>query len=524
MSEESAVETQQLPEKETSLLGGSKIFLAVVLFLMFALGLAIRLYDLTDEPLDFHPTRQLRSAIIARSLYAKSLPPSDDWRQMRAADQYAGYGLIEPLVFETLVADTYKVIHDDPVWVARIYASLFWIIGGLALYFLTSAMTSPDGGILALAYFLFVPFGIIASRSFQPDPLMVMFMLLSFWAVYYWYRKPTWGHAILAGVLTGLALFVKATALFPVFFGLAGFFLFSRGIKKAIRDPQVWLIAGLSVLPMIAYHIYGVYILGTLESQFEGRFFPALWRDIGFYFNWEDMATGIAGYGAIMVAVLGILLFKKPGMRGFAAGLWLGYFIYGMGFPYHITTHSYYHLPLLAIVAICLAPVGATLLQPLTKLKFIWLVRLFVVAILFFAIVIKVWGVRLDLAIEDYRNEPAYWQNIAEILGPNSSVIGLTEDYGNRLTYYGYLTPRIWLPSGALAYRNLKGKPPIEVQKWFADKTENRDYFLVTMLKQLDKQPELQQILYDNYLVYSEGPGYIIFDLRHPLSESTSPP
>jgi hypothetical protein len=424
--------------------------------------------------------------------------------------------LIEPLVLESIVANTYRVIGSDPVWGGGIYSSLFWIIGGIALYFLTSAMTSPDGGVLAVAYFLFLPFGIIASRSFQPDPLMVMFILLALWGLYYWYRKPSWKSAILAGVLAGMALFIKAVALFPISIAFVAFILVTKGIRKALSDPQIWLIAGLTVLPAIAYHIYGVYILGTMESQFQGRFFPEMWRQLSFYFHWEDMATGIVGYSGVFIALLGTLLFAKPGLRALAIGLWVGYFLYGMTFTYHITTHTYYHLPLIAIIAICLAPVGALIFKPLAKLTPAILIQVGVTGLLLIAIVIKVWDIRLDLALEDFRHEPAHWANIAEIMDNNQSVIGLTHDYGNRLAYYGLITPRIWPPLGQQNIRELQGKPQIEVIDWFNDRAGNKDFFLVTMKNQFEKQPELSQLLYDNFPVYAEGVGYLIFDLRDP--------
>ena len=47
------------------------------MLILFGLGFAIRMVDLTDPPLDFHPTRQLRSAIIARSMYYRSLPEAE---------------------------------------------------------------------------------------------------------------------------------------------------------------------------------------------------------------------------------------------------------------------------------------------------------------------------------------------------------------------------------------------------------------------------------------------------------------
>ncbi len=502
---------------DKSLFGQSKIILWGVLIILFVLGFAIRMVDLTDPPLDFHPTRQLRSAIIARSLYYRSLPETDDWHRQVAVSQYTGQGIIEPLVMETIVATTYRVIGSDPVWVARIYSSLFWVIGGLGIYFLTSAMTSPDGGVLATAYYLFIPFGIIASRSFQPDPLMVMLIVFALWAVYYWYRKPSWKTAILAGVLAGLAMFVKAVALFPILFAFAAFFLVSKGFKNAIKDPQIWLIAGLSILPMIAYTVYGVYIMGSMESQFLGRFFPEMWRDLGFYFQWEDMATGIVGYGPVFLALLGTLLFSNWGLRALGIGLWIGYFLFGMTFPYHFTTHSYYHLPLIPIIAITLAPVGALLLKPLAELKPKIIFQIAVIGILFSAIALKAWDVRLDLAREDFRHEPAHWANIGEVLDHNPSVVGLVHDYGNRLTYYGWVTPKIWPPLGQQNIRKLQGKPAIEVKEWFDERAGNKDFFLVTMKNQFEKQPELKKLLEDNFPIYAEGDGYLIYDLRNPL-------
>ena len=41
----------------------------LALAILFGAALAIRLYDLTDLPLDFHPTRQLVSFIKARGYY-----------------------------------------------------------------------------------------------------------------------------------------------------------------------------------------------------------------------------------------------------------------------------------------------------------------------------------------------------------------------------------------------------------------------------------------------------------------------
>ncbi|MCJ7660443.1 MAG: glycosyltransferase family 39 protein, partial [Anaerolineales bacterium] len=218
-----------------SFFGKSRLFLSFTLFVIFSLGLGIRLYDLTDPPLDFHSTRQLRSAIIARGLYYVNLETAPDWQRERAQGQLESHNLIEPPVFEASAALIYRVLGTDDVWVARILASIFWLIGGVALYFLARDMTSPDGGVIAAAYYMFIPFGVIASRSFQPDPLMVMFILLALWAIFRWYQQPSWKTAILAGVLAGAALFVKAVALFFILVPFAALLLIGKGFKKTIK-------------------------------------------------------------------------------------------------------------------------------------------------------------------------------------------------------------------------------------------------------------------------------------------------
>ena len=47
-------------------------------------GFLLRLIDLHDAPLDFHPTRQYRDALIARSIYYGWSPSDDPERQALA--------------------------------------------------------------------------------------------------------------------------------------------------------------------------------------------------------------------------------------------------------------------------------------------------------------------------------------------------------------------------------------------------------------------------------------------------------
>jgi hypothetical protein len=203
MLKESSISNQPTP---VSFFTRYRYVLPVTLALIFLLGLGVRLYDLTDPPLDFHATRQLRSLLMARGLYHKWFndPAIPDWQRGIAIEQWESHQIIEPPIFETIAALTYRLIGGEQDWLPRIWSSVFWLIGGVALYFVARNLTSVDGGVMALTFYMFLPFGVIASRSFQPDSLMVMWIVISWWMFYRWYQAPSWHRAILAGLNAGM--------------------------------------------------------------------------------------------------------------------------------------------------------------------------------------------------------------------------------------------------------------------------------------------------------------------------------
>ena len=493
----------------------SSLWLTLTLAFLLILGLGIRLYDLTDPPLDFHSTRQLYSALIARGMYYRNLDSAPAWQREAAMEAYESKSVIEPRIFETLVALTYRLIGREVIWVARIYAALFWIIGGAFLYLLAKEMTSPDGGVVALAFYLVVPFGAIASRSFQPDPLMVMWIVIAWWAFTRWHRTPTWKTAIIAGLTAGVAILVKSVAVFLLLGGMAALILVDRGIENAIRNGQVWLIAGLAALPVAVFMLYGLLAL-EMESQFQGRFFPQLLTDPAHYLRWVERIDSVVSFELWLAALVGAFAFRKPSQRAFLLGLWGGYFVYGLVFPYHFVTHNYYHLPLIPLVGLSLASLGALILAKIASLDLNLIPRLVLIGMLVLGVAIQLWDVRVTLAREDFRHEPPYWAELGALLDRDADIIALTHDYGDRLAYYGWVNVHNWPETKAMAYRELRGGETMSFDEWFADRTEGMDYFLVTRLNELSRQQELYAHLTEEYPVVAEGEGYILFDLNQP--------
>ena len=497
-----------------SFFAASRLVLIPTLVLLFGLGFGVRLIDATDLPLDFHPTRQLLSALKARGMYYQTAPDVPDWQREMSLQQWKTKAEVEPEVLEGLVAFTYRLTGEQ-LWVARVYSSLFWSIGGIFLFLLIRNLVSLDGAVIASAYYLFLPYAVIASRSFQPDPLMVMLILIFWWAVERWGRSESWPAALLAGLAGGFAIFIKFVAAFFVVGAALGFVLGRFDVRRLLRQPQVWVMAALGLLPSAVYIFFGVVLHGFLGRQFSGRFIPALLLSPANYMAWAVNANMAAGGVAIMLGLSGLFFVRERSIRSFLFGLWGAYLVFGLVFDYHIATHDYYHLPLIPIVAVSLAPLADAFLARLADLAATRRLRLAVLGILLYGLLSGVGVVRNQMKSIDYRPQAALWVEIGDRLEHGKHVIALTQDYGSRLAYWGWQTAESWPNSGDVDYHTARGAS-YKFDEMFARLTQNKHYFLVTDFDELSRQPDLKARL-AGFSVSAQGEGYVIYDLSQPL-------
>lgn len=490
-------------------------WLIAIVFLV--LGFGLRLYDLTDQPIDFHSTRQLRGAIIARSMYYQMLPGVDEETRHEARSFANSTGQYEPSILEYIVARTYLLLGQETLWVSRVYTSLFWIIGGLALYAVARRAISPGAGLAALGYYLILPFAVQASRSFQPDPGMVMWIILTFFALYRWSEeegsgRKAWTWAILAGAFGGIGALTKVVAAYIVGGAAVAMVLYTLGIRRFWRNPQVWVMAVLMVTPTLLY--YGP--RPGRASEYLGSWTVALsglLLDPTLYVRWLNLVQSLMGLTPLLLGLVGVLI-APPRLKALLLGLWVGYGLYGLSLPYQMYTHSYYHLQLVPIVALSLAPVaGAILVRLADQAK---LYQALFAGIVLVGIAFSAWQSISGFKSEDFRSEPAYWREIASYLPTDGKIIALTQDYGYRLMYYGWRKVTLWPNRGERTLSSLRGSEK-EFEGYFAKRTTGKDYFLITAFNQLDDQPDLKQNLQEHYPLIAQGKGYLIYGLTQPL-------
>jgi len=492
-----------------------------LLLFLFGLGLGVRLYHITEAPLDFHPTRQLRSALIARGMYYEHLDTMPEWQRTRAVTIWKSEGTIEPQIMERLTAWSYILLGGEYLWVARIYSILFWVLGSAVLYLLAREIAGPPGALLALLFFLLQQYSISASRAFQPDPLMTAIFAAFLWAIYRWKRAnaPKW--AVLAGVLGGLAILVKAVSLFLILPVWIGILMADQGIRKTLRNPWNWLTGALLLIPYGVYHFYGVYISGALQEQFSLRFFPELWVSLGFYAGWLSIVKQVFGVEYFLLGLLGVFLTKQKTVRVMLAAAWLGYGLMGLAFSHHFSTHDYYQLPFYPIVALGAAIVIGRLVEGVLEPRR-W-VQIGLLAVFVSGAMVYAWFGLNSIHANNYQAEVQFWTDLGQRLGPEARVIALIEDYGYPLTFWGWVRPSYWFTVSDFRLRELAGQT-FDVTQLFTEQIQEKDFFLVTDLEEFDRQPLLRQLLFDQYPIMTQTPDYMLFDLSHSFQTGSTTP
>lgn len=506
----------------------------VLLACLLLLGGILRLMDITDPPLDFHSTRQLRNILVARDIYYQISPDADPELRHLAATFSNSVGNFEPPIIESMVALGYAWTGGENFAIPRIINTFFWLLAGIALFDFARRMTSDEAALISLAFYLVLPFSVQASRSFQPDPLMTSLFVMGLYALYRWVetsnargsstaaaispkeretasqkdtRSDSWRWAILAALFLGLATLVKVVIAFFVAAVAIAAVLLAFGWKKFWKSPQVWVMAILMILPAFSYYIIG-------GGERSGEYFVSWTLDLihllsstKFYLQWMTFISSLFGLPVIYLSIIGVFLLPPRG-RTLLFSVWIGYILYGLTLPFQMYTHSYYHIQLVPVIALGIAPIAHLVIEQAKGQGRFW--RSLLIGAVLLGIAYPAWVARSVLVSKDYRHEIAFWENVGEAIPANRDTIALTQDYGYRLMAFGWRKVSLWPLSTTLM--EVRGGS-IDVQKEFDERTKGETFFVITAFGQYERQPRLREIL-EAYPVAAEGEGYLIYDLR----------
>lgn len=496
-------------EQQGPIFSDNSWWLKACLFIMFLLAILIRLDEIKapGHLLD----REYTSAIFARAYYFTNNNEVEDWRRDIAVTAKDQQPVLEPALLEYLVSLIYRILGREEIFFARYLTNAFWIIGGAFMFLIARKLLSTDEAIVATSYYLFVPMGVIISRSFQPDSMMMMLFLISLYAIVLYFDMPSTKRLVVAGILTGITLLLRPLVIFAIFLAFLAFSIHrSKNWKKTIGVPLVSF-GVISLLPSVIYYGYGILFAGFMRWKVSTSFMPFLLMKKDFWLGWFDVAVDVAEYTPLLLAMIGFFLLRHKRNQYLIMGLAASFILFTVAFTYHIHTHPYYHIQLFPIVGLCLAATVVSIAKSLRQsIGKIWWMPL--VATLLFAAVSGYRQVH-DSLYQSHLEDPAVAHEIGEIVKHSPNTVFVSYYYGVPLEYYGEFGGAPWPVRIEEAFYRRPDEKELTVQQRISALGFIPEYYVITNFSLFSrKHDDLRAHLETNCSRLAQTNDYLIYN------------
>ncbi len=506
-------------------------------------GVGLRLIGIADPPFEFHPTRQFRGAILARSLYWERLDSAQPW-QRQVARTWLSAGLAkEPPIMEALAATSYLVSGGEHLWIPRVMAALLWAGGAVVLFRIAVRLFGPQGALLAPVCFMFLPFGVRLGRAFMPEALMTVTFLAAVLMILRYEERRTWGRLLGAAAVAALAVLTKFVVIFPLCGAFLALALRRTKLERVAFDLRTHVFLAVSAAPGIVYYAVVMAHSPALRGVLGSNLIPRLLLTSFFWKGWLTQIGRVTGWVPFALGTAALCFLTGGGVRALLAGLLAGNAFYAVIYAYATATHDYYHTAFFAVMMIALGRFGPALSFAasaargrLARALAIGAMAVAGAGLLFFALAAadpallgKETKTRLALPAAVFAgNQLTSWtprapddlpekaRAIGESVGHSVRTIFLAHEYGFPLSYYGGIYGAYWPDTREDWARGLRGvTPPGDAERLARLRTTvDADFFIVEDMTEWARHAALQALLRARFRVLEENAGFIIFDLR----------
>ncbi len=198
-----------MAEGQARLLQRSGLRFGLGLGLLLALGAALRAPHLGDALLEGAAGKQTHTAMVARNLYRGR----SSWLRPMVDDVgRPGYFVKELPLVPGVIALAYGLAGGVHEWFGRLLGAAAWLAAVPLLVGLLRRDRGTGTALLAGFWYVLAPLGIVYSRSFMNDPVVVATSLATLAAMLAWQRQPSLARALATGVWLALSLLLKAHA------------------------------------------------------------------------------------------------------------------------------------------------------------------------------------------------------------------------------------------------------------------------------------------------------------------------
>jgi 4-amino-4-deoxy-L-arabinose transferase-like glycosyltransferase len=458
-------------------------------------------------------TRELHNALLAREYYLGDGAGLPDWQKRVLRELRDSVRPIEPPVLDHLAAASFQLTGGENLWFPRLVSSLLWVVGGIFLYLIALHITRWEGALIALALYLFWPYGVLISRLYMPDPTMIALLLGAALTVIRYWERPSTPRLIAAGVVSAAATSLKpgvaAVFLVVLFAALA---VTHRVMAATLVRGRLAVFAALALAPSAAYYVYGTYVSDFLAGESEGRIQPEVLKTAWFWNGWWEMVSIVLPFPQrqallalvpLAAGLLGIAVAQRGRPRAILLGFLLGYLAYALIFASYTASHAYYALPLIPLLALSIGALAGFMLEHFDLSAAIS--RRLLIAFLIIAVGIGAFKSRPftpdDGPIADYRR-------IGEATGHATGLIVVDERLRSPLMYWGWVVGNYWYPPTPSEDLPVSGDP---FPPWIDP--AQATFLVVVGLDELGSEPRLREFTRSLPIV-ARTDRYAVFDLR----------
>lgn len=356
----------------------SKYFEYILLSIILILGFTVRLYKIENPIADWHSWRQADTASVSRIYLEEGinllLPRYHDISSIQTGmPNPEGFRMVEFPFYNAANVLLYKagvaLMHSNALYLevwARLLTITFAVISAFFLYLIGKKLSGSFLGIAAAFFYLFIPYNIYFTRVILPDPMGVMFGVISIWAFLEFYGNGRKIFFVISSIFFAMALLIKPYLGFYIF-PIAYLAVKKYGIKNFFKNKK--LIFGtlaylaISFIPFLLWRSWeGKFPEGIpfYRWAFNGnliRFKPSWW----YWIFGERLGHIILGSLGVIPLVFGLFNTKTKNL--FIQAFLGGAFFYLVAVANANVMHDYYQILIIPSLSLALASGAAYLWQ-----------------------------------------------------------------------------------------------------------------------------------------------------------------
>jgi 4-amino-4-deoxy-L-arabinose transferase-like glycosyltransferase len=258
-------------------------------------------------------TRQVLAGFMSLMELTRFILDTMMFRNPNCYNNPEGWRFVEFPLYNAVHALLYKAVPsiNFEVW-GRLVSITSALVTAFALYRLVTLQLNKRAGMFAAFFYLFIPFNIYFTRVILPDPMGTMWVTLSLWMFFAFYKSDKKYQLFLSAIFFGLAMLIKP---FAIFYTIPFILAVHKkwGFKKVAFSIPFLIALDLALVPFFAWRAWmNNYIVGIpyFAWMFNGdgiRFRPSFW----FWIFGQRLGRLVLGDWGIVPFIFGLLTSLK---------------------------------------------------------------------------------------------------------------------------------------------------------------------------------------------------------------------